>query len=60
MLYKLMLWGAVLYFAVRAIRSILAARGGVLNDKRSKERPSEKDEFEDAQDAEFEDIKGAR
>lgn len=59
MFFKLILWGAALYLVVRSVRSLLASWGGARDTRNPKEKQSEKEEFGDVEDAEFEDIEEA-
>ncbi len=56
MFFKLVLWGAAIWLVAKALRSILAPWEGVRDTRRSKARRSQKAEFGDVEDAEFEDI----
>lgn len=56
MFFKLILWAAAIWLVTKAFRSILVPREGVRDTGRSKARRSQRTEFGDVEDAEFEDI----
>ena len=55
-MFKFILWGAVLWLVVKALRSILVPREGIRATGGPKAQRSQRVEFRDVEDAEFEDI----